>query len=301
LSSFVYSIDNNTDLLIIATREPKFFFMDAKELKFLLKLLGCENYRAAIAQIKPNPGMKAAQRDAICRRLQERGFVGMREEVTKINIATAGKSLLANLEAIEELPIAPEELQVLKASSKGTITPGKTKLPAASRQAVIQGLVERGLIKAVEKKIEEVWLSDRGEQYLCLEYHSNSNAKEITLKMLSDYLQLLRQYRPSPSASPEKDIVSPSDSKPNDEEILSLIRELDEELGTDNYLEIYHLRQRLQPPLSRKDLDLALYRLAANDKIELSSLQEVRAYTEEQVEAGIPQDIGGRLFFIIVN
>ncbi len=68
--------------------------MDAKELKFLLKLLGCENYRGAIAQIKPNPGMKAAQRDAIFRRLHELGFVGMREEVTKINIATAGKSLL---------------------------------------------------------------------------------------------------------------------------------------------------------------------------------------------------------------
>jgi predicted transcriptional regulator len=275
--------------------------MDAKELKFLLKLLGCENYRAAIAQIKPNPGMKAAQRDSICRRLQERGFVGMREEVTKINIATAGRSLLADIEAIEELPIASYELQVLKASSKGTITPGKTKLPAASRQAVIQGLVGRGLIKAVEKKIEEVWLSDRGRQYLCLEYHSNSNAKEITLKMLSDYLQLLRQYRPSPSASPEKDIGSTSDSKPNDEEILNLIRELDEELGTDNYLPIYHMRQRLQPPLSRKELDLALYRLEASDKIELSSLQDVRAYTPEQVEAGIPQDIGGRLFFIIVN
>ncbi len=59
---------------------------------------------------------------------------------------------LANLEAIEELPIAPEELLVLKASSNGTITQGKTGLPAESRQAVIQGLVGRGLLKAVEKK-----------------------------------------------------------------------------------------------------------------------------------------------------
>ncbi|NEP41942.1 MAG: hypothetical protein F6K35_22985 [Okeania sp. SIO2H7] len=276
--------------------------MDVKELKFLLKLLGCENYSAAIADVKPTPSMKASQRDSICRRLQELGFVGMREEVTKINIATAGKSLLANLEALEELPIAPEELQVLKASANGTITQGKTGLPAESRQAVIQGLVERGLLKVVEKKIKEVWLSDRGREYLCLEYNSQSNAKEITLKMLSDYLELLRQYhKSSQSESPPSEFTSTSPSKLDEGEILNLIRELDEELGTDNYLPIYHLRQKLQPPLLRKEVDLALYRLAAKDKIELSSLQEVRAYTPEQVEAGIPQDIGGRLFFIIVN
>lgn len=276
--------------------------MDAKELKFLLKLLASKNYRAAIAKIQPTPAMKANQRDAIARRLQERGFVDLREEVTKINIATAGKSLLNNIEALGELPIAPEELDVLKASSNGTITQGKTGLPAESRQAVIQDLVARGLLAAAEKKIKEVWLTDRGQQYLCLEYRSNSNAKEITLKMLSDYLELLRQYHWSPvSESASEEIGSAESVRPKDEEILNLIRELDEEWGTDNYLPIYHLRQRLQPPLSRKELDRALYRLEASDRIELSSLQEVRAYTEEQVEAGIPQDIGGRLFFIIVS
>ena len=276
--------------------------MDAKELKFLLKLLGSKNYRAAIAKIQPTPAMKANQRDAICRRLQERGFVDLREEVTKINIATAGKSLLNNIDALRELPIAPEELDVLKASSNGTITQGKTGLPPESRQPVIKGLVARGLLVAVEKKIKEVWLTDLGQQYLCLEYRSNSNAKEITLKMLSDYLELLRQYHWSPvSESASEEIASAKSDRPKDEEILNLIRELDQQLDADNYLPIYHLRQKLQPPLSRKELDLALYRLEASDRIELSSLQEVRAYTEEQVEAGIPQDIGGRLFFIIVN
>lgn len=276
--------------------------MDAKELKFLLKLLASKNYRAAIAKIQPTPAMKANQRDAICRRLQERGFVDMREEVTKINIATAGKSLLNNIDALGELPIAPEELEVLKASSNGIITQGKTGLPPESRQPVIQSLVARGLLAAVEKKIKEVWLTDLGQQYLCLEYRSNSNAKEITLKMLSDLLELLRQYHWSPvSESASEEIASAKSDRPNDEEILNLIRELDKQLDADNYLPMYHLRQKLQPPLSRKELDLALYRLEASDRIELSSLQEVRAYTEEQVEAGIPQDIGGRLFFIIVT
>ena len=80
-----------------------------------------------------------------------------------------------------------------------------------------------------------------------------------------------------------------------------MIQNLDRELATDNYLPIFYLRQKLQPPLSREEVDQALYRLQRNDKIELSSLQEAIAYTPEQIEAGIPQDIGGPLFFIIVT
>ena len=90
-----------------------------------------------------------------------------------------------------------------------------------------------------------------------------------------------------------------SDNKPTDSEILAMIKDLDHKLGTDNYLPIFHLREKLQPSLSRTEVDRALYRLEKSDQIELSSLQEVRCYTLEQIEAGIPQNIGGRLFFII--
>ncbi|MGB7059636.1 MAG: hypothetical protein WBD58_18175, partial [Geitlerinemataceae cyanobacterium] len=69
----------------------------------------------------------------------------------------------------------------------------------------------------------------------------------------------------------------------------------------DNYLPIYHLRQQLQPPLSREELDRSLYQLQRDDTIELSSLQEAIHYTSEQIDAGIPQQIGGPLFFIIRN
>lgn len=40
---------------------------------------------------------------------------------------------------------------------------------------------------------------------------------------------------------------------------------------------------------------------ASHEKIELSSLQHVTTYTPEQIDAGIPQDISGPLFFIVVN
>ena len=87
--------------------------------------------------------------------------------------------------------------------------------------------------------------------------------------------------------------------KPSDEDILRLIGDLDQRLRTDNYLPIFHLREKLKPLLSRKELDEALYRLSKNNRIELSALQEVTAYTPEQIDAGIPQNVGGRLFFII--
>jgi hypothetical protein len=101
---------------------------------------------------------------------------------------------------------------------------------------------------------------------------------------------------PTDSESPVVTIINLTD-----EEILHTIQKLDRELGTDNYLPIFHLRQTLQPPLSRDDLDKALYRLQAKDQIELSSLAEPDKFTSEQFNAGIPRRRGGVLFFISAN
>ena len=73
---------------------------------------------------------------------------------------------------------------------------------------------------------------------------------------------------------------------PTDQEILQTIQDLDQQLGTENYLPIFYVRQKLQP-LSREQLDQRLYHLQRNDQIELSSLQEATAYTCEQTDAGI--------------
>jgi hypothetical protein len=87
----------------------------------------------------------------------------------------------------------------------------------------------------------------------------------------------------------------------SDEEILQTIQKLDRELGTDNYLPIFHVRQKLQPGLSREDLDQTLYRLQRNDQIELRALVHAQDYTQEQVNAGISQRSGSPLFFIKVT
>jgi hypothetical protein len=80
--------------------------------------------------------------------------------------------------------------------------------------------------------------------------------------------------------------------------LLDTIRQLDQQLNTDNFLPIFHLREKLQPPISREELDQMLYELQGEDLIELSTLQDVSNYREEQIAAGIPQNIGGALFYI---
>ena len=80
---------------------------------------------------------------------------------------------------------------MLKASARGTIAPEETGIAATYRQAVITDLVDQGLIAVVAQKIKEVYLTEEGKQFLCQEYSSRSRAKEISLKMLSGYLQLM--------------------------------------------------------------------------------------------------------------
>ncbi len=283
--------------------------MEVQELKFLLDLLGFPDYRATITQIKPNPKTKAAERDGICRTLADRQLVGYAEEILSFAISPAGKSLL-QLDPTR-LPIAETEVAILTACAESTITPAQTNLGAATGQSVIQGLAEKGLIKAEKTQITEVWLTPRGQEYLREEYNPSGTLPVVSLDMLTNYLRFLRKSLRSPEESvsphsspttpplPSSEVLVP---KPlSDDEIVHLIQELDRELATDNYLPIFHLRQKLQPPLSREEFDRTLYRLQRNDRIELSSLQEAISYSPDQIELGIPQDIGGPLFFIIVT
>lgn len=285
--------------------------MNTIELKFVLKLLGFSDYRTPLSNIQINNKTKVSDREKICRQLSDRGYIECSHEVTKLKIAPPGKALLKLDSA--KLPVTDRELKVLRASEKEKVTPGKTNVPATQRQEIIQSLASRGLIE-VETKIKEVWLSDRGKEYLRDEYSPNGSQPVISLDMLNNYCRFLRKslsIKVSPSTLIQNGVrngekngspqVPVSKSQLSDREILQVIQSLDRQLGTENYLPIFHLRQKLEPQLSREQLDRILYRLQKDNQIELSTLQEVSAYTPEQINSGIPQNIGGSLFFIIVN
>lgn len=281
--------------------------MNTNELKFLLKLLGCSNYRASLSGsvFKTFKG-----KDKICRNLGDRNLVDFSREIATVKILSPGQALLKLDPA--QLPITDKERKVLEKLSKtsGKISPSKiTSLKAAERDTILKTLSDRGLIE-VELKIKrtkaEVWLTERGIEYLRDDY-SPKGAATIRLDLLNNYVRFLRKTL---RVKPEKVSTSAVHSAESDvetiinitdEEILQTIQKLDKELGTDNYLPIFHLRQKLQPPLSRDELDKALYRLQRNDQIEFSTLLDPKPYTPEQVDAGIQQNVGGSLFFISVN
>jgi hypothetical protein len=274
--------------------------MEAIELKFLLKLLGKPHYRSPIREIAPSAKTSASQRDRICRRLRDRGWVEVSEEVTKFKLDPAGKALLT-IESVNS-PLSPQERQILHACEKRATVPVKTGVPVKERTALIQSLLERELIQATQTRIRDVWLTEAGKRYLLEEYEATGGGNLTLPKgMFTDYLRFLRQdtASPQPVVSP----VSPSEVvyKPSDEEVLQAIVESKRELDGDGEVPIFHLRRVLEPPLSRDELDRALARLEKDEKIELSAIVNAMHYSREEFDAGIPQRAGSRLFFIRVR
>lgn len=275
--------------------------MNTVQLKFILKLIGFKDYRTSISKIKPNSKIISSERDRICRELCDLGYIACTQDVTHFTIAPPGQNVLT-LDP-KNLPITATELAVLQAANQGTITPGMLKsIPASQRQLAIWSLIDRGFAKASKIKIQQVWLTERGKDYLRDEFQTSGYLPLYSGEMLNNYVYFLRHSLTARITSLLPESLSPKIAeKPNDDDILKTIRELDRELGTKNYLPIFHLRSKLQPPLSRNELDEALYRLQRSDRIQLGALQESSHYSDEQLAAGIQREFGGALFFITVN
>lgn len=273
-------------------------------------LLGCANYRTGLSS---NIFKRFnSEKNKICRDLGELEYVDYSREVATVKILPAGQALL-KLDSTQ-LPIDNQELKVLEKISKssGKIAPSEIKvsgLKSDERDVILKTLSERGLIAAeikMKMRNADVWLTERGIEVLRDEYNPEGKAN-IDFNLLGNYVQFLRKNlrvkseKVSTLVSDNSDNVesySDINSNISDEEILETIKKLDRELGTENYLPIFHLRQKLQPPLLRDDLDQALYRLQKTDQIELRGLIHAEEYTPDQVNAGISQRSGSPLFFI---
>lgn len=289
--------------------------MEVRELRFLLKLVALPAYKGKISELKPTSRTKIADAEKICRQLRDRSLVNCQEQVTLFKLSAVGKALLQL--QVENLPLTVTELKILQACSHKEITPSQVKItPARTRDKLIDSCIERGLITVVATKIKQVWLTDRGKNYLLSEYMPQGHNSVLSLDLLNNYLGLLRENNTLvitkklsstnnlPKISPQKITVSPNSKQTlsiSDEQVLQTIEDLDRSLNTGNYLPIFYLREKLQSFLAREELDMVLYRLQRQDKLELSSIVESSKYTSEQLQAGIPQNVGGCLFFLIVN
>ena len=267
--------------------------MEAKQLKILLKLLGITGYHAKIGSVKPNTKSTIPECNRICYQLRDRGWVNLTEKIEKIKITPSGKAILKVDPS--ELPISKKELTILNGCQSGTIKITEIKIKSATeRDQLINSLIDRGFIEIAQAKPETITLNETGKTFLLEEYNPSGNNPTLTLNLLNNYITFLRKNQSS--SQPE----TPQNQEISDQEILELIIKLDREHNTNNYLPIFHLREKLQPPLSREEVDQTLYRLEENEKIQLSALTEAENYTREQLQAGISQPIGGSLFFIQV-
>jgi len=274
--------------------------LEVSQLKFLLKLLSKPDYRASITEAKPNSKTSASERDQICKALCEHKLIESTTEITKIQITEKGKEHLNQDQADSQL--STKERKIIKACETEPTTPAKTNVkPAKTRKEIMAKLIDDKYIEVAETKYKDVWITEKGIKYLLNSYQPVGRGNiNLSKTMLADYIDFMRKHLPhSTTTISESDGNSATTANPpTNEEILKIIKDLDQELGTENYLPLFHLRQKLQPPLSREELDQALYSLQRENKIDLNELQEANMYTGEQIEAGIPQTTGGRLFFI---
>jgi hypothetical protein len=173
--------------------------MDTNELKFLLKLLGCTDYRSSYSAdiFKSFDG-----KEKICLSLSERELIDYSREIGTVEILPPGQALL-QLDP-KEVPITDKERRVLEKISVAAakISPGKITSPKASaRDEILKTLSDRGLIEVETriKKLEaEVWITERGIEYLRDEYVPEGNAI-ITLDLVGNYLNFLRKSLQSKS------------------------------------------------------------------------------------------------------
>jgi predicted transcriptional regulator len=136
--------------------------MKVAELKFALKLLGYEGYRAKLGDI--NSIKDSSERKKICQDLANRELVDYSYEVKRFEITPSGKALLQPDPS--QLPVSAQQLLVLKACAQKATTPGEVKkLPAAERQTVIQDLIAKGFVQSLSE-VRSVEITPSGQALL---------------------------------------------------------------------------------------------------------------------------------------
>jgi predicted transcriptional regulator len=258
--------------------------MDSSLLEFILQLYRCQGQRSYLSS---GTFRNWQNKEKICIDLAARGLVDYNREISQVVLQPQGQELLDS--GLQNANLSELESKVLQKVAKGSegISPSKIsisvqkkQLLAKERDEIIEQLNQRSLVSVITKIKRQkcaVWLTEKGK--LCLD-----NVNEYFLEWQAATIR-------------ENTVLE----HPSDSEILEIIANLDRELRTDNYLPIFHLRDKLQAIFTRDELDQALYRLQRQDKLEMSTLAEVKVYTPEQMKAGIPQPVGGPLFYLIIN
>lgn len=282
--------------------------MNLEHLKILLKLLGKNNYQGKINEIKPQSKTSINLTQKLCYELHSQKLISIEEKNISIKITNQGIELLDKINCLDNL-----EQKILKQCQNENLKISKIKItPARKRDLIIHKLEEKQLITIIEKKIHSVELKEKAQQFLAEEYLTEGLGNiSLTKSLLNIYLTFIRNYfnrKNQEKISLPQDITTevkkenPNKNKPiTADDILQTIIKLDQQLNTDNYLPIFHLRNKYKSVLPRQELDNMIFALQKDNKISLSRLVDASQYTPEEYDAGIPQSIGYPIFYLIVK
>ena len=281
--------------------------MENAQLKILLQLLGKNNYGGKIAEVKPTSKTTISQTRNLCQKLKQKQYIEVKEKIEAIAITKKGKAYIPQAKVNEK--------KILEKCLRSTCLVGKIKFKTALlKQEIIEDLLSKDLIKISRSKITEVYLTPQGQQYLLTECNLLGKGNITLYKPLfNNYLQFLCQNlltsgELTPTTTQVNDdrdekqnqsisIVKPK-QKPNDGDVLQTIIDLDKQNNTDNYLPIFHLRRYYEEVMTREELDQILYNLQRENKLSLSRLIDGSKYSREEYQAGIPQKVGGVIFYL---
>jgi hypothetical protein len=140
--------------------------LSAIEQQFLLELLEhFPGHRAQLEQMRSWVDNAAGKCDRLCQRLYQQGWLDYTYDITRYKLAPAGKMLL-HLDC-SILPVTPDERLLLKAAATRTATPDCAKrVSPLDRQRLLHQLLDQKLIRICQRRINEVWLTPQGKNYL---------------------------------------------------------------------------------------------------------------------------------------
>jgi len=192
--------------------------------------------------------------------------------------------------------------------------------PTAGIEAVLEDLVRDGVV-AVRREVRRkrpavlVTLTDAGQQRLQQELEPvGDNRQKFGAAQVRVWLALVRAALPAskvplpgappplgPTSRAEDVAVAPSPPEPplTADDVLAALVTVDREGRWENRVPIYALRERLAGRLTRAEQDRLLLQLVAEERLRMSTIQETRLVTPEQLAQGIPSPVGGPRFYLI--
>lgn len=173
--------------------------LSTPELKFLLKLLGHEDYLAPLEQLKPSPKITKADLMAIAQSLQDQDLIDYRSEVERFSITQRGRALFKMELAVR--PATPDEWLVLQSCRKGAIAVEQiaAKVPHEARQDLLHNLEQREFIKVLRRSAADVQLTRTGKTFL-RRYRPRGSQAVLSLDLLTHYLNFMALAEQPPAS-----------------------------------------------------------------------------------------------------